>query len=81
MLSVTKRKIALKIDIYVTETDKDVHTYKGVRIFKKSKPLERYSYDLTAGNYLFTAMLADVVKIGCKSLSVSVSARSSLFSF
>ncbi len=36
---------------------------------------------ITATNNRFAAMLADVVTIGCKSLSALVRARRSIFSF
>ena len=50
VLSTTKRKIELRLDITVTEMNKGVHVYSGTRLFKKSKPLTTYSYKLTAGN-------------------------------
>jgi len=55
VLSTTKRKIELRLDITVTEMDKGVHVYSGTRLFKKSKPMTTYSYKLTAGNIKFCA--------------------------
>jgi|GEM_PF-4998689 len=59
IVSITRRTIELEFDLIVTEPSRNIYIYKGKRKFKKSKPLEKNDYRLTAGNTRIYASVAE----------------------
>ncbi|HWJ27451.1 MAG TPA: hypothetical protein VNS32_12980 [Flavisolibacter sp.] len=50
VISTKRRTIELEFNLTVTEPGKGIYLYRGIRRFKKSTPVIKYSHRLDAGN-------------------------------